>query len=41
MINEKILDLQKDQSRINCSNKKHNSHDNNQSNFDKHTSTKI
>ena len=34
MINEKILDLQKDQSRINCSNKKHNSHDNNPSNFD-------
>ena len=34
MINEKILDLQKDQSRMNCSNKKHNSHDNNRSNFD-------
>ena len=34
IIVEKILDLQKDQSKINCSNKVHNKHDNTRSNFD-------
>ena len=35
IIVEKLLDLQKDQSKINCSNKVHNKHDNSRSNFDK------
>ena len=35
IIVEKVLDLQKDQSKINCSNKVHNKHDNSRSNFDK------
>ena len=34
IIVEKLLDLQKDQSKINCSNKVHNKHDNSRSNFD-------
>ena len=34
IIVEKLLDLQKDQSKINCSNKVHNKHDHSQSNFD-------
>ena len=34
IIAEKLLDLQKDQSKINCSNKVHNKHDNSRSNFD-------
>ena len=34
IIVEKVLDLQKDQSKINCSNKVHNKHDNSRSNFD-------
>ena len=34
IIVEKRLDLQKDQSKINCSNKVHNKHDNSRSNFD-------
>ena len=34
IIVEKLVDLQKDQSKINCSNKVHNKHDNSRSNFD-------
>ena len=34
IIVEKLLDLQKDQSKINCSNKVHNKHNNSRSNFD-------
>ena len=34
IIVEKLLDLQKDQSKINCSNKVHNKHNNIRSNFD-------
>ena len=34
IIVEKLLDLQKDQSKMNCSNKMHNKHDNSRSNFD-------
>ena len=34
IIFEKLLDLPKDQSKINCSNKMHNKHDNSLSNFD-------
>ena len=34
IIVEKLLDLQKDQSRINCFNKVHNKHDNSLPNFD-------
>ena len=34
IIVEKLLDLQKDQSKINCSNKVHNKHDNSRSTFD-------
>ena len=34
IIVEKFLDLQKDQSKINCFNKVHNKHDNCRSNFD-------
>ena len=33
IIVEKLLDLQKDQSKINCFNKLHNKHDNSRSNF--------
>ena len=34
IIVEKLLDLQRDQSKINCSNKMHNKHGNSRSNFD-------
>ena len=34
IIFEKLLDLQKDQSKINCCNKVHNKRDNSRSNFD-------
>ena len=34
VIVEKLLDLQEDQSKINCFNKVHNKHDNSRSNFD-------
>ena len=34
IIVEKLLDLQKDQSKTNCYNKVHNKHDNSRSNFD-------
>ena len=34
IIVKKLLDLQKDQSKTNCSNKVHNKHDNSRSNFD-------